>query len=118
MTPLATLLWLLNLACVTAGHLALKGAATVSPEARGIDRWTTMLADFHIWVGMVAFAGEFLLWLAFLSVVPLSLAVLMGSIDTLAVAVGGHLLFGEAITLRRGISIAMITIGVVLVGWG
>ena len=43
-----------------------------------------MIKGFWVWVGVSAFAAEFLLWLAFLSLVPLSLAVLVGSIDSLS----------------------------------
>ncbi len=118
MTALATILWVLNLLCVTVGHLSLKAAATGAPGERSIARWTAMLRDVWVWIGVTAFAAEFVLWLAFLSLVPLSLAVLVGSIDTLAVSLGGRIFFGEALTFRRTFSTALIAMGVVLVGWG
>jgi len=119
MTALATLLWILNLICVTAGHLSLKAAATVAtPDTHGFARWKAMLADVWVWIGVSAFAAEFLLWLAFLSLVPLSLAILVGSIDSLAVSLGGRIFFHEALTLRRTCSIFLIAVGVALVGWG
>ena len=119
MTALATVLWILNLICVTAGHLSLKAGATeVAPDAPGLERWKTMIKGFWVWVGVSAFAAEFILWLAFLSLVPLSLAVLVGSIDSLAISVGGRIAFGEALTLRRTGCIFLIALGVVFVGWG
>jgi drug/metabolite transporter (DMT)-like permease len=119
MSALATLLWILNLICVTAGHLSLKAAATIAaPDTHGLARWKAMFADVWVWLGVSAFAAEFLLWLAFLSLVPLSLAVLVGSIDTLAVSLGGRIFFGEALTIRRTVSILLIAVGVALVGWG
>jgi len=118
MTALATLLWVLNLICVTIGHLSLKAAATIAPEADGLTRWVEMLKDLRVWIGVVAFGAEFLLWLAFLSMVPLSLAVLLGSLDTLAVSIGGRIFFAEAFTPRRTFSTLLIAIGVALVGWG
>ncbi|HEY2387303.1 MAG TPA: hypothetical protein VGK30_10100 [Candidatus Binatia bacterium] len=118
MTALATVLWLLNMICVTIGHLSLKAAASVAPDARGLARWVAMLKNTWVWIGISAFIVEFGLWVAFLSLVPLSLAVLMGSIDSLAVLVGGRVFFGESLTARRTVSIALITIGVALVGWG
>jgi drug/metabolite transporter (DMT)-like permease len=118
MTPLATLIWVLNLFCVTVGHLSLKAAATVEQDGGIVARWAAMLKDVWVWVGIAAFAAEFLLWLAFLSLVPLSVAVLMGSLDTIAVSIGGRIFFGEALTLRRNVSTALIATGVVLVGWG
>src|SRR6266481_4719140 len=105
MTTLATILWGLNLLCVTVGHLSLKAAATVAPGSRILDRWTAMLKDVWVWIGVAA-------------IVPLSLAVLVGSIDTLAVSIGGRIIFGEALTLRRSFSIILIAMGVALVGWG
>ena len=40
MSALATLLWILNLICVTAGHLSLKaGATAVAPDTHGPQRW-------------------------------------------------------------------------------
>lgn len=118
MTPLATLLWVLNLACVTVGHLLLKATASALPKTQGLKRWARMLADTRIWLGVSAFAAEFLLWLAFLSLVPLSLAVLMGSLDTLAVSAGGRIFFREKLTKRRTVSTILIASGVALVGWG
>ena len=119
MSALATLLWILNLICVTAGHLSLKaGATAVAPDAHGLERWKIMTKGFWVWFGVTAFAAEFLLWLAFLSLVPLSLAVLVGSIDSLAVSVGGRIAFGEALSLRRTGCISLIALGVALVGWG
>jgi drug/metabolite transporter (DMT)-like permease len=119
MSALATLLWILNLICVTAGHLSLKaGATAVPPDVQGLERWKTMIRGFWVWFGVTAFAAEFLLWLAFLSLVPLSLAVLVGSIDSLAVSVGGRIAFRESLSLRRTGSISLIALGVVLVGWG
>ena len=101
MTALETLLWILNFICVTAGHLSLKaGATAVAPDAPALERWKTVIKGFWVWVGVSAFAAEFLLWMAFLSLVPLSLAVLVGSIDSLAVSLGGRIAFGEALTLR------------------
>jgi len=118
MTPLATVLWVLNLLCVTVGHLSLKAGATARSEGGFVERWTAMLHDVWVWIGIAAFAAEFLLWLAFLSLVPLSVAVLVGSLDTIAVSIGGRIFFGEALTLRRTFSTALIATGVVLVGWG
>src|SRR5262245_1088280 len=118
MTPLATAIWVANLFCVTVGHLALKAGATIDLELGTLARWKAMLSDVWVWIGIGAFVAEFFLWLAFLSLVPLSLAVLVGSLDTLAVSIGGKLAFGEALTRRRILSISLITIGVALVGWG
>lgn len=118
MTALATVLWLSNLICDTVGHLAFKAAAGEGAGERGRARWCAMLASSWIWIGVVFFVANFLFWMAFLSMVPLSVAILVGSVDIFAVSLGGRIFFGEALTRRRMLSSALIAVGVALVGWG
>ncbi len=81
-------------------------------------RWLAMLGGPWLWLGIFAFVVEPLLWLSFLSLMPLSQAVMLGSVNIIGVMIGGRLLFGEMLTTRRLIAIALITVGVALVGWG
>lgn len=118
MSPWATLLWVGNLAFDTAGQLSFKAAAARTEEAGGWARWRAMVREKWIWIGVSAFVAEFLLWLAFLSIVPLSQAVLVGSVNILAVMLGGRLAFGEALTARRTAAALLVAAGVALVGWG
>ena len=117
MSPLATLLWASNLVCDVAGQLAFKAAALSSTDAAGFARWRRLMRDGWIWIGIAAFVAEFVLWLAFLSLVPLSLAVLVGSAEIIVVMIGGRLCFDEALTPRRSLAAGLIAIGVALVGW-
>jgi drug/metabolite transporter (DMT)-like permease len=117
MIPLATLLWASNLVCDVAGQLAFKAAALAAADTSGLARWGRLMTDKWTWIGIAAFVTEFVLWLAFLSLVPLSLAVLVGSADVVAVMIGGWLCFGETLTARRSLAAALIAIGVALVGW-
>ena len=118
MSPLAIDLWPLNLVFDTVGHLSFKAAATVADDIHGLKRWIRMAKDKWIWIGAVSFALEFMIWIAFLSVVPLSLGVLMGSVNIIAVMIGGRLFFYERLTPKRLIAAGLISVGVVLVGWG
>jgi drug/metabolite transporter (DMT)-like permease len=118
MTLTATLLWMGNILFDTAGHLSFKAAATVAQELNGFKRWLAMLNDRWIWLGLAAFVVEFMLWLAFLSLVPLSQAVLVGSVNILAIMAGGRLFFGETLNNRRVAGALVIASGVALVGWG
>lgn len=118
MTALATLLWGLEFVFSTAEHLAFKAAATAATGEHGLARWIAMAKNVWIWVGVTVFVAQVLSWLAFLSLVPLSLAVLVGSVDILAVSIGGRIFFGEALTPRRVLSAVLITVGVALAGWG
>ncbi|HZR47219.1 MAG TPA: EamA family transporter [Candidatus Manganitrophaceae bacterium] len=118
MTWTATLLWVANLFFDTVGQLSFKASATSAEEASGFERWKRMLTNVWIWTGMISYILEFLFWLAFLSVVPLSQAVLLGSVNILAVMIGGRIFFGEKLTLRRITAASLIAAGVALVGWG
>jgi drug/metabolite transporter (DMT)-like permease len=117
MSALATLLWAANLVCDVAGQLAFKAAAISERGLENWERWRLLAANKWIWVGVGAFVAEFVLWLAFLSLVQLSLAVVVGAADIVAVMIGGRLCFDEAITSRRALGATLIVAGVVLVGW-
>lgn len=117
MTPLATLLWALVLAFDTFGQLSFKAAAVSGSDSDGIERWWVMLKNHWIWLGVFSYVFEFFLWLAFLSLVPLSMGVLMGCVNILTVMIGGRILFNEALTPKRIGAICMIALGVTLVGW-
>ncbi|MBI3610151.1 MAG: hypothetical protein HY204_05550 [Nitrospirae bacterium] len=118
MTLTATLLWAGNIIFDTMGQLSFKAAATAAHDLDGLTRWRGMLKDKWIWLGAAAFGLEFLLWLAFLSLVPLSQAVLVGSVNILAILIGGRLFFGEMLTGRRVAASLLVATGVALVGWG
>jgi drug/metabolite transporter (DMT)-like permease len=76
------------------------------------------------WLPGLAVAGHLLLrvrilaWIAFLSLVPLSDGVLLGSINIVAVMVAGRLLFGERLTGLRVAGILLVSLGVAVVGAG
>ena len=77
-----------------------------------------MLRDKWIWLGLLAFAFEFVIWVAFLSLVPLSIGVLLASANLIAIMIGGWILFAEKLTSRRIAAAVLITVGVALVGIG
>ncbi|MBF9235267.1 hypothetical protein [Microvirga alba] len=118
MSPLATLLWLGNLVCDTVGQLAFKAASLEAGESSGVARWRRMLGSWLLWLGIGAFVFEALLWLSFLSLVPLSQGVMVGSVNIIGVLIGGHLLFKEYISRKRAVAVSLIAFGVALVGWG
>ena len=117
MSLLATLLWSLNLLVDTAGQLCFKAAASAGPDLAAGVRWRIMLRNKWLWFGVCSYVAEFLLWLAFLSLVPLSIGVLLGSMSILTIMIGGRVLFGEALTVRRVLAASLILAGVILVGW-
>lgn len=116
MSNLAIILWLLNMALDTGGQLAFKQAAGTPGD--GLDRWRAMAARPWLWLGVACYAGEFLAWTAFLSTVPLSQGVLLGSVNIIIVMIAGRLLFAERLSRLRVAGIALIAIGVACVGLG
>jgi drug/metabolite transporter (DMT)-like permease len=118
MSSLAIICWLLNVCVDTAGHLSFKAAAVVADEINGISRWRAMLHNKWIWLGLFAFVFEFVIWVVFLSLVPLSIGVLLASANLIAIMIGGRILFAEKLTPKRISAAALITVGVALVGIG
>jgi drug/metabolite transporter (DMT)-like permease len=118
MDTLATLLLLTVLLSDTTSHLCLKGASNGVAHLSGGQYWLTLLRKPVLWLGFVVAAIEFLMWVGFLSRVPLGLGVMAGSITIVGVMVGGRFFFGERLTLPRLVAVGSIACGVLLVGSG
>ncbi len=117
MTATATILWAMNLFFDTLGQLAFKAAAAHGEQTSLLAGWRKMLVNKWIWVGVGSFAFEFFLWLAFLAMVPLSMGILVGSLNILTVMIGGRILYKEKLTPRRVAAVSLVALGVILVGW-
>ena len=111
---LATALWALNVVLDTAGQLCFKAAARRSGPGR--EGWLRMARQPWIWLGIAAFCAEFLAWLAFLTLVPLSRGVLLGSINIVVIMLAGRWVFRETLTPLRVAGILLIATGVAVVG--
>ncbi|MEO5626417.1 MAG: EamA family transporter [Dokdonella sp.] len=118
MSATVVTLWLANILLDTFGQLSFKAAAAQPGLREGLARWKAMAARPWIWCGIGCYVGEFLVWLAFLSLVPLSEGVLLGSINIVAVMIAGRLLFAEKLTPLRTLGILLIAAGVTVVGLG
>lgn len=114
---MALALWLLNLVLDTAGQLAFKAAAA-RPLGRGPAKWLGVMRDPWVHAGVACYCAEFAGWLAFLTLVPLSTAVLLSSINVVTVTLGGRLLFGEPGGRLRTTGILLVAAGVALAGAG
>ena len=111
MPKLAVVIWIANVLVDTAGRMAFKSAAQ---RLRRQEK----LRSKALWGGTVCFVLELVLWLALLSLIPLSQAILIGSINIVAVAVAGRIVFGERLHPMRAAGIALIAAGVALAGGG
>ena len=103
MPALAIAVWIANVLADTASRIAFKFAAS-----QGRRRM--------LLIGIFCGALEFVLWLALVSLIPLSQAILIASVNIITVAIAGRLIFGEKLHRSRVTGIALIAIGVALVG--
>jgi len=118
LTPAAIGLWMANMVFDSSGQLAFKATANDHGDKDGLARWRHMAARPWMWVGVGCYAPCFLIWAAFLSLVPLSVGVLLSSIDIVALMLAGRWVFGERFTRMRVTGILLITAGVAAVGYG
>jgi drug/metabolite transporter (DMT)-like permease len=110
--------WSANLCLDTIGHVAFKVAAKAGEQEIASSQWLTLARRPWLWVGILCFAAEFLVWLAFLALVPLSQGVLLGSFNIVVLMFVGRWLFGERLTGWRMVGMVLVTLGVGLVGLG
>lgn len=116
-TPLVFTLWVTNVLLDCSGQLIFKKAASEPPHALdGMERWRFMLSRPWMWVGVACYVAEFVAWLAFLSLVPLSNGVLLGSVNIIAVMLAGRVLFKEKLAPLRVTGIILVAIGLAVVG--
>ena len=111
-------LWLVNVVLDTCGQLAFKAAAVDPASGAGLARWRHMASRPWLWLGVGCYVFEFLAWIAFLSLVPLSEGVLLGSINIVVIMIAGRFLFGEKLTRLRVAGIVLVCLGVAIVGVG
>jgi multidrug transporter EmrE-like cation transporter len=126
MASLTVILWVLNMLVDTGGQLSFKAAA--SGSASGSDsasgsaswkaHWRGMLTRPWLWIGVCCYIAEFFVWMAFLSQVELSVGIMLGCINIVAIMLAGRLLFNETLTRWRVIGILLITCGVAVIGFG
>jgi drug/metabolite transporter (DMT)-like permease len=118
MIPLVVLLWLANLLVDTGGQLSFKAAAANSASLSGFEYWKNMAARPWLWIGICCYTAEFFVWMAFLSQVELSVGIMLGSFNIVAIMLAGRVFFKEKLTLWRVAGILLITCGVAIVGLG
>lgn len=115
MSSLAIFVWIASVFLDTAGRLTFKSAAVTKRETE-LQRWKSMLRSPWLWAGIVCFCLEFAVWLALLSLIPLSQAVLIGSINIVVVMIAGRLFFHERLDGLRLAGMSLIAVGVALAG--
>jgi len=118
MSPLAALVFILNIAADALGHLTYKFAAKGTEELETKAYWRHMLLHPWIWIGVGFHTAEFFLWIAFLALVPLSSAVMFGSVNVVVLMLAGRLIYDERISPWRAAGMILICLGITFVGLG
>jgi drug/metabolite transporter (DMT)-like permease len=95
---------------ITARQLAFKASSLAGGRGH-----STALARPLFWAAIGSAPVEALLWLGFLSLVPLGQGVMAGSLGIVTVLLGGQIFFGEKLTRARVIAALIIVAGVTLV---
>lgn len=108
-------LWLLIVVLASAGHLAFKAAASAPSSGGMLAGWLQMIRRPWLWVGIVCFVLQFVLWIAFLSLIPLSLGLMLASFEIVVVYAAGRVLFHEAGSWLRVAGVVLISAGVAVV---
>lgn len=116
MSGLIIVLWIANICFDSLGQIAFKYAAVAPNNRDGWYYWIDLFRNYWLWIGIGSYVSEFFLWLAFLSLVELSVGILLGSINIIAIMIIGRILFKELLTPYRIIGMLLITAGVVVVG--
>lgn len=118
MSLLALFLLAGDVLCCTTRQVAFKAASHGASADQSVGHWRGLSRSPLLWLGIICFIGEAMFWLAFVALAPLSVAVMVGTINIATVMVAGRVFFGDRITAARGCAILLIAVGVVLVGWG
>ncbi len=112
------LVWMLTIVLDTVGQLSFKSVASAAHAGSRSARWLSMARRPMLWLGLSCYVFEFLAWTAFLSLVPLSRGILLGSINIVVIAIAGRLFFNERLTSMHIAGIGLISAGVAVVGLG
>jgi drug/metabolite transporter (DMT)-like permease len=113
------LLWTLFIPFATATQLAFKWAGSdLEGQEFGLGFVGAALGKPSVWTAIVGYVTMFMLWINILRRVPLSRAFVMTAIVYVPVTIGAWLIFDEQISALRGIGIAAIMMGVVLINSG
>lgn len=116
MSTLVLMLWLLNIIADTVGQLSFKAGALTENHYRNLKYYLNILCNRWVLLGIICYIFEFFLWLGFLSIIPLSNGVLLGSFNIVVVTLAGRYFFQETISYQKLLGVILVTAGVIIVG--
>jgi multidrug transporter EmrE-like cation transporter len=103
------------------GHLLIK--AGLNAAAHGAHGFVLSLGTFHYTVhptlplGLVVYALGTAMWIFAVSRRDISYLYPLTALNYAAIALGGRVLFGEAVSAGRCVGIAVVIVGVILMQW-
>ena len=108
-------LWALIVLAASVGQLSFKAAAADRVDDGVLAGWVRMLRRPWLWVGTASFLLHFVLWIAFLSSVPLSQGMLLAALQIVVIYAAGRVLFHEPGSWLRLGGVALVALGVAIV---
>ena len=118
MSPMVLLVLFLNVLTDTVGHMSYKFAAKGSEGMTTVQYWKHVLLHPWMWIGIAFHTAEFFLWIAFLSMVPLAVGVMLGSVNVVVLMILGRIMYGERINIWRFWGMTLVCLGIIAVGLG
>ena len=93
-----------------------QGASSLAPFTFSMDTLRVALASPQIWIGSAFYLAAAVAWLAALSMVPLNIAVSVSALLYIGIVLLAALVFHESIPLLRWGGIALIALGMLVIG--
>lgn len=112
--------FLASILCDVAGQLCFKAGARKleSAAGRSSSGALALFGEPRVLAGIAIYAVEIVVWIRILSLVPLSVAFPIASLNYLAITLASRLWLGEQVSAHRWAGAALVTAGVVLVAQG
>src|ERR1700761_4435729 len=112
------LLWMLIVFLASTGQLSFKAAAADHAPDGLLAGWLRMMRRPWLWVGVGCFLAHLVLWIAFLSGVPLFGSILLAAALLVAVVyAAGRPLFPEPGSWLRLAGVGLVALGVAIVAF-
>jgi multidrug transporter EmrE-like cation transporter len=122
-TSPATLTWMMALASVLLSafaQLSLKvgmTGAAARPSLATVEGLRATLFNPYVFAGLACYGVSAMIWLSVLSKMPLSMAYPLVALAIAIVVIASGVFLGETLPLARLAGVALVVVGVVLIGF-
>lgn len=117
LTPTAVAAWAALVLFETLAQVALKAGGDALGDAPiDVDWLLSAAANPWVLAGVLGYVGSFVSWMVILDRIPLSLGFPLTSVCYVTVTAASVLLFHEEIGWLRGAGIALVVVGVMVIG--